>query len=96
MDTIIRLVLIAAIIAFQTFSGRIGNKYLGSILPIIFIGFIIYSFVIVQLNFSFKDLFMSFLGLTVLASMYAGGVEAKKKKLKKELDKMKAKDISAR
>ena len=37
---------------------------------------------------------MPFLGFFVLVMIYEGGKETKKNKIKKELEKMKAKDIS--
>lgn len=39
---------------------------------------------------------MPFVGLIALICMYEGGKESKKKKLAKELEKMKAKDILKR
>ncbi|XOW24414.1 hypothetical protein QK911_09450 [Lactococcus lactis] len=46
------------------------------------------------LGFNLKDIIMPFLGFFVLVMIYEGGKETKKNKIKKELEKMKAKDIS--
>lgn len=94
MDNLIEILIIIAVIAIQTFSGYIGNKYLGSILPIIFLGFVGFFLYKGALGFNFKDIIMPFLGFFVLVMIYEGGKEIKKNKIKKELEKMKAKDIS--
>lgn len=94
MDNFIELLIIVAVIAIQTFCGYIGNKYLGSILPIIFLGFVGFFLYKGTLGFNFKDIIMPFLGLLTLVMIYEGGKETKKSKIKKELEKMKAKDIS--
>lgn len=93
MGNLIELLIIVVIIGFQTFSGYIGNKYLGSILPIIFLGFVGFFLFKGALGFNFKDIIMPFLGFFILVMIYEGGRETKKNKVKKELDKMKAKDI---
>ncbi|MGV3006846.1 hypothetical protein [Streptococcus pluranimalium] len=38
MTNIVVILIIAGVIGFQTFAGYRGNKYLGLILPILFIG----------------------------------------------------------
>ena len=93
MDNLIELLIIIAVIAFQSLSGYIGNKYLGSILPIAFLCFVSFLLFKGTLGFNFKDVTMPFIGFIVLIGIYEGGRESKKKKIKKELDKMKAKDI---
>lgn len=42
MGNLLELLLVVAIIAFQTFCGYIGNKYLGMVLPLTFIGFVLF------------------------------------------------------
>ena len=93
MGNLIEFLIIVVVIGFQTFSGYIGNKYLGAVLPIIFLGFVGFFLFKGSLGINFKDIIMPFFGLVILGVIYEGGRETKKKKIKKELDKMKAKDI---
>lgn len=72
------------------------NKYLGALLPLAFmaaVGVFLYRG---ALGFNFKDIVMPFVGLFVLIMLYQGGKESRKSKINKELEKMKAKDISKR
>ncbi len=93
MNNSLELLLIVFVIAFQTFAGYLGKIYLGVILPIILGGLVIYFIINNQLTFSFKDIVLPIVGLTALIGLYEGGKESKKKKLAKELEKMKAKDL---
>lgn len=92
MSNITELLIVVAIITFQTFMGYIGNKYLGSILPISFLLFIFYLIVAGYFTLSFRGLIMPPLGFFTLIGIYKGGQESKNNKIKKELDKMKAQD----
>ncbi|WP_342630402.1 hypothetical protein [Lactococcus lactis] len=94
MGNSLELLLVVAIIAFQTFCGYIGNKYLGMVFPLTFIGFVLFFLSQGALDFNFKDIIMPFFGPLILAFVYDGGKQTRKKKIKKELDKMKAKDIT--
>lgn len=96
MNNILELLLIVFVIAFQTLSGYLGKKYLGAILPVIFSGLVVYIVISGHSDLSFKNILMPFVGLIALICMYEGGKESKKKKLAKELEKMKAKDILKR
>ena len=96
MNNILELLLIVFVIAFQTLSGYLGKKYLGAILPLIFSGLVVYIVFSGHWDLSFKNILMPFVGLIALICMYEGGKESKKKKLAKELEKMKAKDILKR
>ena len=72
------------------------NKYLGALLALAFmaaVGVFLYRG---ALGFNFKDIVMPFVGLFVLIMLYQGGKESRKSKINKELEKMKAKDISKR
>lgn len=93
MNNLIEVLIVIGIIAFQTLSGYIGNKYMGAILPFIFSGIVIYIIVAGDLNLSLKNVLMPIIGLVSLICMYEGGKESKKKKTVKEMEKMKAKDI---
>ncbi|EGO8197468.1 hypothetical protein E5K21_002673 [Enterococcus faecalis] len=94
MISILTIIAIVSVIAWQDFSGRIGNRYLGAILPIIFAGFVFFFLFTGKLGLNFKDIFMPFIGEIALISAYGTGEQSRKKKLDKELAKMKAKDIS--
>ncbi|KAA9179866.1 hypothetical protein F6X86_03710 [Enterococcus durans] len=96
MTNILELLLIVFVIAFQTLSGYLGKKYLGAILPVIFSGLVVYIVISGHWNLSLKNILIPFVGLIALICMYEGGKESKKKKLTKELEKMKAKDILKR
>jgi hypothetical protein len=92
MDNVIEIIVIVGVIGFQTFSGYIGNKYLGAVLPIAFSGLVLYFAISGILSFSFRDILMPILGLGTLIAIYEGGKESKKKKIEKEIEKMKVKD----
>lgn len=93
LSTILTILGVIAVIAFQDFSGRIGNRYLGAILPIIFACFVFFFLFTGRLGLNFRDITMPFIGEIALIGTYTSGEESKRKKLNKELDKMKAKDI---
>ena len=96
MDNIIEIIAIVAVIAFQNYAGHKGNKYLGAILPVVFLGFVVFIAIKGQLSFSFRDITMPILGFVVLIGCYSGGVNSKKQKLQRELEEMKAKDLSSK
>ena len=92
MELIIKIASIIFVVLFQRLAGYMGNKFLGAILPVLFTGFVFYMFISRNLSFSFRDIFMPLVGILVLLGMYVDGSEYKKKKLARELEKMKAKD----
>lgn len=47
-----------------------------------------------KLGLNFKDVLMPFIGEIALIGAYTSGEESRKKKMNKELERMKAKDIS--
>ena len=67
-------------------------KKLGMILPVIFIGLVIYFIIKGTMTFSVRDILMPLLVLLTLAGVWNNGYEKKQKAINKELDKMKAKD----
>ncbi|MER2225448.1 MAG: hypothetical protein ABS916_00210 [Carnobacterium sp.] len=76
----------------QYYFGYRDYKKLGMILPIIFIGLVIYFIIKGTMTFSVRDILMPLLVLFTLAGVYNNGYEKKQKAINKELDKMKAKD----
>jgi NhaP-type Na+/H+ or K+/H+ antiporter len=93
MNNLMEILIIGGVIAFQTVSGYMGNKYMGAILPVVFSGLVIYIIVAGHLNLSFRNVLMPIIGFVTLICIYEGGKESKKKKTIKEMEKMKAKDI---
>lgn len=80
MSNLIEILIIIGVIAFQTLSGYIGNKYMGAILPVIFSGIVIYIIVVGDLNLSMRNVLMPIIGLVSLICIYEGGKESKKKR----------------
>ena len=93
MNNLMEILIIVGVIAFQTVSGYMGNKYMGAILPVVFSVLVIYIIVAGHLNLSFRNVLMPIIGFVTLICIYEGGKESKKKKTIKEMEKMKAKDI---
>lgn len=83
MNNGLEILLVVGVIAFQTFAGYIGNKYIGAVLPIIFSGLVIYLAVTGHLDFSFRSILMPILGIGTLIGIYEGGKESKKKRIAK-------------
>ena len=92
MSNFLEIGIVIAVIGIQTFSGYLGNKYLGAILPIVFSLIVIYLFITGKLTVSFRDILMPFVGLFALLGIYESADQSKKAKIKKEMEKMKAKD----
>lgn len=76
----------------QYYFGYRAYKKLGMILPIIFIGLVIFFIIKGTMTFSVRDILMPLLGLFILAGVWDKGYEKKQKAINKQLDKMKAKD----
>ena len=76
----------------QYYFGYRDYKKLGMILPVIFIGLVIYFIIKWTITFSVRDILMPLLVLFTLAGVWNNGYEKKQKAINKELDKMKAKD----
>lgn len=76
----------------QYYFGYRDYKKLGMILPVMFIGLVIYFIIKGTMNFSVRDILMPLLVLFMLAGVWSNGYEKKQKAINKELDKMKAKD----
>ena len=76
----------------QYYFGYRDYKKLGMIIPVIFIGLVIYFIIKGTMTFSVRDILMPLLVLFTLAGVWNNGYEKKQKAINKELDKMKAKD----
>jgi hypothetical protein len=60
--------------------------------PIIFSGIVVFLFVRGNLSFSFRDILMLFIGLFALFGIYESANQSRKRKIRKEMERMKAKD----
>ena len=76
----------------QYYFGYRDYKKLGMILPVIFIGLVIYFIIKGTMTFSVRDILMPLLVLFTLAGVWKKKKKKKQKAINKELDKMKAKD----
>lgn len=94
MSNLIEIAVIIAVIGWQHFTGYLKNKYLGALLPIIFTATVLFFLFKGQLHLNFSDIVMPIFGLVVLLGMYTDGSHSKEKKVQRELEKMKATDLS--
>ena len=76
----------------QYYFGYKDYKKLGIILPVIFIGLVIFFIIKGTMTFSVRDILMPIIGLFVQIGVWDSGYQKKQKEINKELDKMKAKD----
>ncbi len=87
------VLIIAGILAVQFFLSTRNNLYWGAILPVAYIGFLIWIFVTKEIE-SLMAFFLSLLlGLLFLCGEWNGGRKYLQEKTKKELEKMKAHDM---
>lgn len=82
MTNTVVILIIAGIIGFQTFAGYRGNKYLGLILPILFIEIVFYIFLKGTLTFSLRDILIPLVGILSLAMIYERANKARQLKRK--------------
>lgn len=80
-------------ILLQTFAGYKKNKIVGLILPILFIFFMVFLIFSGNFEINIKNIIIPLLVLLALGSIYDSSAKSHDKKLKKELEKMKAKDM---
>lgn len=80
--------------------GYIKNKWLGLVLPAGFIGYLVIYLLPKSTTLTFGKIMMLFLLLAVLMFIFYmawhNGSDAKEKKIKKDLEKMEAKDLEKR
>ncbi|WP_258026516.1 hypothetical protein [Staphylococcus intermedius] len=79
-------------LAIQYFLSSSTNKYLGLIIPIVFSGFVIFMLVTDRLGI-ITSLVLLVLGLIFLLEQWYKGQKNNKRKMNKELTKMKSKDL---
>lgn len=83
MTNIVVIVIIVGSIGLQTIAGYLGNKYLGLILPILFIGIVLYLFLRGNLMFSVRDILIPLVGILSLAMIYERADKARQLKQKR-------------
>lgn len=83
MTNIVVIVIIAGVIGLQTLAGYFGNKYLGFILPILFIVIVLYLFLRGNLTFSVRDILMPLVGIISLVMIYERADKARQLKQKR-------------
>lgn len=86
------VIVLVSLGCLQYYFGYKDYKKLGIILPVIFIGLVIFFIIKGTMTFSVRDILMPILGLFVLIGVWDTGYQKKQKAINKELDKMKAKD----
>ena len=92
MNSLIFVVIVVVLIAFQSFTGYIQNKYLGAILPVVFSLLVLYFIFSGNMEWNYRDIFMPVIGLAAFIGLYHSGSDCKNKKIHQEMDKMRAKD----
>ncbi|PCF84084.1 hypothetical protein B4W75_12630 [Staphylococcus intermedius] len=92
MNEIITIVILIIMLAIQYFLSSSTNKYLGLIIPIVFSGFVIFMLVTDRLGI-ITSLVLLVLGLIFLLEQWYKGQKNNKRKMNKELTKMKSKDL---
>jgi hypothetical protein len=94
MEYLLYIVVVIVLLGGQHLLSTRENPLLGGILPLCVIPFSIWVIISRSLSLGFKTLF-PFAGLLIiLLSVWAEGREHLHKKQKKELEKMRAKDIN--
>ncbi|KRN97759.1 hypothetical protein [Companilactobacillus kimchiensis] len=78
MIELIGFILTILIVAFQSFAGYKHNKYLGMILPVIFIGSIIYLMAAGRFELTTRNIVMPIVGLVALIGLYGFAGRTKK------------------
>ncbi|MDM5296342.1 hypothetical protein QUF81_24980 [Peribacillus simplex] len=89
MGTLYGLLISFGIIGIQQFLSRRNNAFWGAILPVSYIGFLIWFFL--KVSDEFEMLFI--IGLTILLGIWSEGRIYLKKKRKKELEKITLQDL---
>lgn len=92
MNEIITIVILIIMLAIQYYLSSSTNKYLGLIVPIVFSGFVIFMLVTDRLGI-ITSLVLLVLGLIFLLEQWYKGQKNNKRKMNKELTKMKSKDL---
>ncbi|MBC6972425.1 hypothetical protein H9I32_08380 [Bacillus sp. Xin] len=94
MSSVVRILVIVVIIVTQSFLSSRKNPYLGGILPVVYIGFIIFFFNKLLANGDYFSTWLTIMGgLCGLLSIWISGRERFKKKRQKELDRIELQNL---
>ena len=85
--------IIAGVLAVQFFFSTRNNAYLGAILPVAYIVFLTWILVTNRIESTIGYVLYLLLGLLFLIAEWNGGRKYLREKRKKELDKMKTRDM---
>ncbi|MBN6192934.1 hypothetical protein JQN58_39350 [Aneurinibacillus sp. BA2021] len=85
--------IIAGVLAIQFFFSTRNNAYLGAILPVAYIVFLTWMLVTNRIESTIGYILYVLLGLLFLIAEWNGGRKYLREKRKKELDKMKTRDM---
>ncbi|MDR7075645.1 hypothetical protein J2Y03_000633 [Neobacillus niacini] len=83
----------AAILAVQFFFSTRNNIFWGAILPVAYIVFLTWQFVMNRIESTMGFILYLFLGVLFLCAEWNGGRKYLREKRKKELDKMRTHDM---
>lgn len=92
MEAFYRLFIILGLLAIQLFLSSRNNKYLGAILPVLLVVFLIWSYMTDRIDSLLKVLLFLLVGMVAFLLEWDRGREYVKNKQKKELEKMKMYD----
>jgi len=94
MNWLIRIIIAIIILAVQHFLSTRRNVFLGAILPVSYIIYMAYLMLSgLSSKFERDFWFVAIIGTIILLSVWTSGRESIEKKRRKELDKMKARDM---
>lgn len=93
MTNLIIIFVIIICIAIQSLAGYYNKKIIGLILPLMLLIFVVFLFFTGNLKFSFSDIMIPLLGIFALLYLYENGSKQSKKKIEREIEITKAKDI---
>ncbi|MED4718731.1 hypothetical protein [Bacillus badius] len=85
--------IIAGVLAIQFFFSTRNNGYLGAILPVAYIVFLTWMLVTNRVESTIGYILYLLIGLLFLIAEWNGGRKYLREKRKKELDKMKTRDM---
>ncbi|MEK3643726.1 hypothetical protein NSS70_02510 [Aeribacillus sp. FSL K6-2848] len=94
MEHILQFSIAVLVLVFQYLISKRGHVLLGAILPLLYIGFFVYGYLNNIFPVRSGEAILALLGGTVLlVSGWVSGRESLSRKRKKELDKIKARDL---
>ncbi|MBE3569899.1 MAG: hypothetical protein IMW92_07230 [Bacillales bacterium] len=95
MEYSLQFLIAVLVLVFQYLISKRGHVLIGAILPLLYIGFFVYAYMSNIFHESSRGAILAALlgGTVLLVSGWIKGRESLSKKRKKELEKIKAKDL---